>query len=643
MRKTDLLQTARIIAYPALIGSVSSVVMEVHMVPLSVFGLALLAGLFLDRRSSQKPIIPLFILLPLLIAGIVISVAALKEDNIFNRALGILLLIISAKLVSPKNRRDMLQIYLLNFFLVTGSAVTRLDMEFALLVLGEAFITIFALLLIHGSDEQNEVPRFQVWKLAKWSMVITLFLIPATTIIFLIIPRPTMTLFAWGGSTAARTGFSDTVKPGEVSDIKVDTSPAFRVKWIEGRRPEKAFWRGIVYDNYNMGTWERTERREIIPPKMTAESVEYELLLEPAESRYLLTLGLPYEIEPMRRRTRIVTGYTAETGRTDANRAIYGIRSYLLGNLPSDTPPEYYLGVPDSMHDYLVSFSSGLIQDTDLNTAKRLEAFLRSGFSYDLHPGEPTGEPVLYFLSTSKKGHCEYFASAMALLLRANGIPARVVGGYLEGEWNELGQYYLVRQSDAHTWVEAWIEERGWVTFDPTPGGNSIVRSESDFYRMIDVLRMKWYYWVLDYNISRQIELARKSSEVINSLHYGGAGLNLKGKTPFLKYLLLGLIIPFLIIIYRVTVRYIQERPRTYVQRFVSLLKRHGYEKRQGDTILEFGREVVSEDPNIEKSITGFVEEYYKAEYDPEASGIDLSQRLKEVKQGLTQKTRHVA
>jgi hypothetical protein len=127
---------------------------------------------------------------------------------------------------------------------------------------------------------------------------------------------------------------------------------------------------------------------------------------------------------------------------------------------------------------------------------KELEKRLRSDFSYSFHFKRARGvDPVLDFLTMSKKGHCEYFASAMALLSRSVGIPARVIGGYRIGQLNPLGGYYIVRERNAHAWVEAWVEEVGWTTFDPTPrgeiGGN-LSPSLGGMAAIVDLVKLKW-------------------------------------------------------------------------------------------------------------------------------------------------------
>lgn len=635
MPNVRLLDFAILLGYMALAGSVLSVAAEIYVPLLMIFILAFLGGLFLDRRSMREPVIhPLWILF-LVIGGIIVSMIGLTDKNIFNRALGILLIIISAKLISPKRRRDILQIYLLNFFMVTGSAVTRLDIEFGLLVLGETFITVFGLLLVYGSNEQEGMPAYQILRLARWSGVITGCLVPATMLIFLIIPRPTMALFSWGEGVASQTGFSDRVTPGAVERIKVNSSPAFRAKWIRGDRPEKILWRGIIYDRYHLGAWEKTDHREVPVPLVQANTAEYEVVLEPTDSRYVAGIGLPRDVRIKGVKTRLVPGYTIETSRVMNRRAIFRGQSFLLKNLPADSPPERFLEVPDGMRETLLSLTGDLIRDSDSESAGAVETFLRRNFGYDLSPGETTGDPIIHFLTTSKKGHCEYFASAMVLLLRSMDIPARMVGGYLGGEWNDLGEYYLVRQSDAHTWVEAWIEGKGWTAFDPTPASPQSGTPRGRIYRFMDMLRLKWYYWVVDYNINRQLELVRRSTAALKSLRHLDMKPRLKERVPPVQYVL---IFPVLLILgfgLKYITQYIKDRPRTAGERFLSILKRHGYAKRPGETLLELGNRVAADKPEWKNRILLFVQEYYRVEYGGNGRADALPGLLRNVEEDM--------
>ena len=634
LRRINLLYFANLLGYIAILGSVFSVILELNPFFIAVFCLAFLTGLFLDRRPGAVPLLhPLFIF-GLVIFGIIFSLIGVNDKNIFNRALGILLLIISAKLIAPKKRRDTLQIYLLNFFMVTGSAVTRLDLEFGLFILGEAFITTFGLLLLYGASEQNEAPASQVWQLARWSGVITLCLIPATVIIFLLIPRPTMALFAWGKGVVSRTGFSDRVTPGAVEEIKEDNSPAFRAVWIRGSRPEKILWRGIVYDTYNQGAWEKKEHQEVAVPAGVSENGQYEVILEPMNSRYLPGVGLPRAVVATGLKTHIVSGYTIESNRVLDHRIIYKAGSFLSDSLPADSAPEVFLDVPFALRKALNSMTSGLRKNTDLKTARAAELFLKREFQYSLVPGKPSGNPVLYFLKTSRKGHCEYFATAMVFLLRSMGVPARIVAGYLGGEWNDMGRYYLVRQSDAHTWVEVWITGRGWVTFDPTPSVAIPGRTRGRLYRFIDMLRLKWYYWVVDYDLGRQLELVRKSSSVLKTIRYGNK-LDMIKKIHLLKYLILFFVISGMLLSMGYMRRRYVCRPKTYGERLVSLFGKYGYHKEPGETPLEFVVKIASERPALKRNLITFLNAYYLFDYGQKGSEVILSGLFRDIQKDL--------
>jgi transglutaminase-like putative cysteine protease len=147
--------------------------------------------------------------------------------------------------------------------------------------------------------------------------------------------------------------------------------------------------------------------------------------------------------------------------------------------------------------------------------AKAIEQYLQTNFSYTLQlPGVREPDPLAYFLFERKKGHCEYFASSMAIMLRTQGIPARVVNGFRGGEYNDLTGSYIVREKDAHSWVEAYFPEYGWVTFDPTPSGPAAGDggSLSRMALYLDAMREIWREWVINYDLSHQMRLSAELS-----------------------------------------------------------------------------------------------------------------------------------
>ena len=164
--------------------------------------------------------------------------------------------------------------------------------------------------------------------------------------------------------------------------------------------------------------------------------------------------------------------------------------------------------------------TTGLTNNYDRAVA--IQQWLTSNLSYTLELEEPKTEPVDYFLFERKKGHCEYFASAFAVLARAAGVPTRQVNGFLGGEWNEYQGYVAVRAGDAHSWDEVYFPGQGWVTFDATPASDQLGRGgdgwRARLSRYLDTLRFQWTKWVIEYDLASQLGLFRDIGSVIKSV-----------------------------------------------------------------------------------------------------------------------------
>ena len=165
----------------------------------------------------------------------------------------------------------------------------------------------------------------------------------------------------------------------------------------------------------------------------------------------------------------------------------------------------------------------GAESDPARKAALLMDHFRTGGYTYALHSPTGEGHPLERFLLRSKTGYCEYYASGLAVMLRAVGVPARVIGGYLGGEFNSAGNYYLVRQSAAHTWVEAYLDGQGWVRLDATPQGDgqpSPVASApaGRTSQLLDAMRLKWYALVIGYDFERQSELMRSLTRRLHDL-----------------------------------------------------------------------------------------------------------------------------
>ncbi len=371
------------------------------------------------------------------------------------------------------------------------------------------------------------------------------------------------------------TGFSDSVTLGDIGRVMENGSPVMHVEIRNNRgEPERGaqdlYFRGLTYQHYDGKRWKHLGPEiEDLPgyhgpnqpmrgvPQIAQVNplsdlyregvVRQDIRLEPIATASLFTLqgGLPYFTFPDSTRISydrdglddtytvvpLPTGpihyqaWSARDGagrlyppsfyRRDPNKPAGGI------SLPADVRAAY-MSLPDTVTPTVRALAQSIIaSDPPLRhaeRARRIEAWLKEHCAYSLDlKATPGVEPVENFLFNQKKGHCEYFASSMVVLLRAAGVPARLVTGFHGGEWNEVGGWYLVKQSDAHAWVEAWFDGDGWVRFDPTPAAERergvASKAMGPFGQWLDYFRSSWINNVVQFDQEQQSAMLRSTRE----------------------------------------------------------------------------------------------------------------------------------
>ncbi len=401
-------------------------------------------------------------------------------------------------------------------------------------------------------------------------------------IAFFLIPRFGFGFFAAHGRKAQPTvGFTDRVELGEYGQVQDNPQVVLRVELPAGPPTEPLHLRGVAFDHYQGGHWTRTARIEptkltrrgrlafVDPPtqklngearaRLLAGTIEQRIYLDPLDTSVLFAASDPvaYELPPGTPGTSVdiegrrggevyaveghvdlSSGRIAYTERKSAMR--YTAYSRLgrndIGRLLSDTAytdvdpgPELrtYLTLPP-LATRVTDLAKALVAGHQTRWAKAhaVEAYLRTRLRYTLDlKRDDRYDPIEDFLFVQKAGHCEYFASAMALLLRSVGIPTRMVSGFYGGEWNRYGKYLAVRQRDAHAWVEVWVGDAGWVTFDPTPGGAPGPEESRFLVRMrllADTVQLAWFKYVIEYDLGKQVDLARSTGRALSELGGGG-------------------------------------------------------------------------------------------------------------------------
>jgi transglutaminase-like putative cysteine protease len=305
--------------------------------------------------------------------------------------------------------------------------------------------------------------------------------LPLAGAAFVLFPRIEGPL--WGmpdDAHAGKSGLSDTMAPGRMSSLAQSDDVAFRVKF-GGPVPAQSqlYWRGPVLGDYDGRTWTRVRPSRLTHPEPVSLSVGgpalgYQVTLEPSNTRWLFALEMPRALPVVPGHGVVLSGELEfQSVEPLAERVRYELASHVQYNLQPDASPidGQWLSLPYGIDPR--TRAAGLALAAEPDPTRRVAAVLRifstGGFVYTLQPPLlPGRDSIDDFLYGTRAGFCEHYAGAFVFLMRAAGVPARVVTGYQGGEMNPLDGYLTVRQSDAHAWAEVWLPRRGWVRIDPT-------------------------------------------------------------------------------------------------------------------------------------------------------------------------------
>jgi transglutaminase-like putative cysteine protease len=360
-------------------------------------------------------------------------------------------------------RDEMVTIFLI-YFLAVSSLFFASNFGVGLYMTFSIFVTTAVLIHIHHPGSKFS---------ANLGLSATLLLkaLPIAVILFVAFPRIHGSLWGMRSPAKAFSGFSDRLSPGSVTHLVRNNDIAFRAEFngnIPG--PDRLYWRGLVFWYFDGQAWHPGKNRHYFrKPLIGMESVEYTITLEPHNDRWLFALDLPYAFTsnallladhtlmsrwPVRQRIQ----YKAKSYSSYNTGFLWGWESAAL-QTPWDTNPQ---AVSLARKWRSESKTSAGVVDS------ALRYFQNNDFNYTLNPPPLGDKSIDDFLFKTRKGYCEHYASAFAYLMRVAGVPARIVAGYLGGKLNPYGKYLIVRQADAHVWVEVWLSGKGWLRVDPT-------------------------------------------------------------------------------------------------------------------------------------------------------------------------------
>ena len=469
-------------------------------------------------------------LLLLVVVGTLAGVY-LSYRTIFGRDAGIALLLVmlALKLLEARTRRDGMLLAFLGYFLVITNFLHSQSIPTALYMLVCVWLITAALVFLqHGRQEVSiRIPLRTAGVMLAQSL-------PLMLALFLFFPRVQGPL--WGlphDAFSALSGLSDTMSPGGLTNLTLSDAVAFRVEFKgQAPLPKDRYWRGPVMWDFDGYTWNASPYQYAARLSYDTYSppVEYQVTLEPHNNRWLFALDLPGIVPPGATPTADFQLRSVAPVNSRMRYDMTSFLSYEIGQSESELVLRRALRLPAGSNPRTVEFARGLRQRVADNRAfmnEVLSMFRNEAYFYTLSPPQVGDHPVDDFLFQTRRGFCEHYASAFAVLMRAAGIPSRIVTGYLGGEINPLGDYMIVRQSDAHAWAEVWFADSGWVRVDPT-AAVSPLRIESGIAAALprteplpalargdyawlhrtrlawDAMANSWNQWVLGYNTERQ-------------------------------------------------------------------------------------------------------------------------------------------
>jgi transglutaminase-like putative cysteine protease len=455
-----------------------------------------------------------------------------------------------AKLFQEKTDKDYLYLIILAFLQILAAASLTIDISFV----ATLFLFMVALVsTLMSFDMYRSARRFSAeaqdvaLPLGGMSLWATIWIILTGITLFFIIPRIGTGYFSRADTPSLLlSGFTETVQLGEIGQVKLNSAVVMHARQITGTPFGVLKWRGISLDAFDGHHWYKTDRRRtaiqpspddqywLRPLGQSGDRVNYQILLEPLATTALFG---PYQVRAISGRVQGVEidGDESMYMRVQTLRRVqYEVLSEIPGRtrplaassqvetIPSEIAGKY-VQVPSDLDPRVPELARQITANGSSATEKAslVEGYLKRHYDYTLNlTWTPGPQPISTFLFSAKAGHCEYFASSMAILLRSVGIPTRLVNGFLMGEYNPVGGDYIIRESDAHSWVEVYAPGRGWTEFDPTPPdpNHRDLDLAAQISHYVDAMELFWNSYILIYDSGSQLQLFRGAQDRVQSI-----------------------------------------------------------------------------------------------------------------------------
>ncbi len=597
------------------------------------------------------PLPPRWLLVLLTLAAA--TAVFLYFGTISGREAGVSLVAImfSLKLLEARHYRDALLIISVSFFVMVTGFLFNQSWLMGAYLLAAVFVILACLVVVNSLRGLTGLKSMM-----QMSGTVLLLAIPLMMVLFVFFPRLPGPLWRLPTGQSAGSGISDQIAPGDIASLHLSDEVAFRVSFDDGAPPGNGqYWRGLVMTDFDGLAWRPGRDEAVIsaPPVVAGEGlVNYEVTLEPHRQRWLFLLEKPLTGPPAARRYGDLTWQTLRPVREKLKYRASSINSLVTDPAISPGELERNLALPGSGNDRARNWARDLRSRHD-NDQELVEEILstinREEFYYTLQPPVLEEDIIDSFWFGSRRGFCEHYASALAFLVRAAGIPARLVAGYQGGEYNPYGDYWIFRQSDAHAWTEVYLAGKGWRRVDPTAaiapfrveqdlltdqnrrdhwlddmiGGQDLLELPEGVWQKLrlslDTIDAYWDRWVLSFDNETQNGLLRA----------------LGFEQPDLRLLIWLMCGGFLLVLGVAGIGLFRRRPegdaiaRSY-RVFCRKLAKSGFEKQLAEGPADFVRRVIAERPELAGRIVPVNRLYIRLRYQTEAARPEDIRRLRE-------------
>ncbi|GLX84904.1 hypothetical protein tloyanaT_11560 [Thalassotalea loyana] len=620
---------------------------------------------------------------------------------ILSKPLGLMLTMVNLlvfshvmKLYEQNIQRDFYTFNLLSFIVVATAMLFYQSLWFFILLLLLLILSLIPLLLFNkyqtSVQQNNEVVSFDLVK-AHTVLLSKMVLISIPLAIFLFFIFPRLQPFAAIPQVKmAKTGLSDEVSVGDIGQLVRSDELAFQVEFEEGITPKAPmYWRALVMEYFDGVTWQSAEKN----PKFSnifrnkdrylsfvesrtenivyiGESINYQVYVRPSYQQFLFALDVA---QPKSSGVSLLADRTIISEKPISQKFAYEVTSYPNLKIDSELPDlvsAINLAIPSETNPNLQAYAQTIVNKYQGQSNQQqmviddiLTTFREQPYYYTLNPPILTGDRLDQFFFESKAGFCVHYASTFTFLMRAAGIPARMVTGYLGGEYHEQGQFFSIRQKDAHAWTEVWLENRGWVRIDPTAavsperieqGIDAALLQEQGFlnqgfFNNVNwlngtlLLRIRGTFELIDYQWTKYIVgfSSKKQSRLLRQLfgdkQYWKVGLAIAGVLTilFLFFYLFTQVNwrspkkPLHVVYY--------ERLQKYMKRQVFLADYHNELEQPDITVRAYCQRISAIEPRYKLVLHGFLSAFEAIQYQPlteqqrDKKNAQLLQLLKQI------------